>query len=119
MNMKHGFHVHTPSTSTPKDGPSAGCAFTCCFISRILNRPLKNDIGMTGEVELTGKVTKIGGLEFKLQGAKKAGIKTVYVSSENEMDINNIKKKYKNLITDDFKVITFSNVDEIIDDILL
>lgn len=119
MNMKHGFHVHTPSTSTPKDGPSAGCAFTCCFISRILNRPLKNDIGMTGEVELTGKVTKIGGLEFKLQGAKKAGIKTVYVSSENEMDVNNIKKKYKNLITDDFKVITFSNVDEIIDDILL
>ena len=118
-NFKHGFHIHTPSTSTPKDGPSAGCAFTCCFISRILKRKLKNDIGMTGEVELTGKVTKIGGLEFKLQGAKKAGIKTVYVSSENEMDVTNIKKKFKKLITNDFKVITFSNVNEIIDDILV
>lgn len=119
QNFKHGFHVHTPSTSTPKDGPSAGCAFTCCFISRILNRKLKNDIGMTGEVELTGQVTKIGGLEFKLQGAKKAGIKTVYVSSENEQDVINIKKKFKNLITKDFNVITFSNINEIIDEILL
>lgn len=118
-NFKHGFHVHTPSTSTPKDGPSAGCAFTCCFISRILNRKLKNDIGMTGEVELTGKVTKIGGLEFKLQGAKKAGIKTVYVSSENKMDVEMIKKKYKNLITKEFNVITFSNINEIIDEILI
>lgn len=118
-NFKHGFHVHTPSTSTPKDGPSAGCAFTCCFISRILNRKLKNDIGMTGEVELTGKVTKIGGLEFKLQGAKKAGIKTVYVSSENKTDIEMIKKKYKNLITKDFNVIIFSNINEIIDEILI
>jgi ATP-dependent Lon protease len=119
INFKHGFHIHTPSTSTPKDGPSAGCAFTCCFISRILNKKIKNDIGMTGEVELTGKVTKIGGLEFKLQGAKKAGIKTVYVSSENEMDVFNIKKKFKNLITNNFKVITFSNINEIIDDILI
>ena len=118
-NFKHGFHIHTPSTSTPKDGPSAGCAFTCCFISRILNKKINNEIGMTGEVELTGKVTKIGGLEFKLQGAKKAGIKTVYVSSENEMDVTIIKKKFKNLITNNFKVITFSNVNEIIDDILV
>ena len=95
-NFKHGFHIHTPSTSTPR-WSKCRCAFTC-FISRILNRKLKNDIGMTGEVKLTGKVTKIGGLEFKLQGAKKAGIKTVYVSSENEMDVTNIKKKFKILL---------------------
>jgi ATP-dependent Lon protease len=119
INLKYGFHIHTPSTSTPKDGPSAGCAFTCAFISRILNKPIKNDIAMTGEIELTGKVTKIGGLEYKLQGAKKAGVKTVYVSSENEGDINTIKKKYKNLITKEFNVKIFSNINEIIDEILI
>ena len=70
-NFKYGFHVHTPSTSTPKDGPSAGCAFTSAFISLILQKPIKNTIGMTGEIELTGRITKIGGLDFKLNGAKK------------------------------------------------
>ena len=118
-NFINGFHVHCPSTSTPKDGPSAGCAFTCCFISRILNKPLRNDIGMTGEVELNGKVTKIGGLEFKLQGAKMAGVKTVYVSEENKIDIENITKKYKNLITKDFNVKLFNNISDIIDEILI
>ena len=50
---------------------------------------------MTGEIDLMGNVTKIGGLEFKLQGAKKAGVKTVYVSHENEDDINKIKRNIK------------------------
>lgn len=118
-HFKNGFHIHTPSTSTPKDGPSAGCAFTCCFISRILGKTIKNDVGMTGEVELTGNITKIGGLEFKLSGAKKAGVKMVYVPHENENDLNEIKKKYKNLISKDFYVKTFTNISDIIDDILL
>jgi ATP-dependent Lon protease len=83
-NFKYGFHVHAPSTSTPKDGPSAGCAFTSAFISRILNKPIKNYVAMTGEIELTGKITKIGGLNFKLFGAKKAGVKLVFVPKENE-----------------------------------
>ena len=118
-HFKNGFHIHTPSTSTPKDGPSAGCAFTCCFISRILGKKIKNDVGMTGEVELTGNITKIGGLEFKLSGAKKAGVKMIYVPHENENDLNEIKKKYKNLISKDFCVKTFTNISDIINDILL
>ena len=118
-NIKHGFHIHAPAGGTPKDGPSAGCTFTCAFISRILNKPIKNNIAMTGEIDLMGNVTKIGGLEFKLQGAKKAGVKTVYVSHENEDDINKIKKKYKKLINNDFKVITVKNISDYIDDILL
>ena len=117
-NVKNGFHIHTPEGATPKDGPSAGCAFTCAFISRILNRPIKNNIAMTGEVELTGKISKIGGLEFKLQGAKKAGIILAYVPFENKKDIEDITSKYKNLFCSDFNVKTFATIDEIIDEIL-
>jgi endopeptidase La len=117
-HVKNGFHVHTPDGATPKDGPSAGCAFTCAFISRILNIPIKNDIAMTGEIELTGKISKIGGLEFKLQGAKKAGIKIVYVPFENKYDIDEIKNKYVNLIDDNFKVILVNHINEIINEIL-
>jgi len=118
-NFKNGFHVHTPEGATPKDGPSAGCAFTSAFISRILNRPIKNCIAMTGEIELTGKITKIGGLEFKLQGAKKAGVTTVYVPTENSKDIEEIKEKYKNLITCDFQVKLVSHIGDMIEEILL
>jgi endopeptidase La len=117
--FKYGFHVHAPSTSTPKDGPSAGCAFTSAFISRILSKPIRNDIAMTGEVELTGKITKIGGLNFKLSGAKKAGVKIVFVPKENEKDIEEVKNKYPNLINDEFKVKFFDYIDEIIDEILI
>ena len=118
-NFKGGFHIHTPSSSTPKDGPSAGCGFTSAFISRILNKPIKNNIAMTGEVELTGKITKIGGLNFKLIGAKKANVNLVYVPFENEKDIIEIKSKHPKLIDNTFIIKFFNQIDEIIDDILL
>ena len=118
-NFKYGFHVHAPATSTPKDGPSAGCAFTSAFISRILNKPIKNDIAMTGEIELTGKVTKIGGLNFKLIGAKKAGVKLVFIPRENEKDLEDIKTKYPNLIDDNYQVKYMEYISEIIDLILI
>ena len=118
-NFKYGFHIHAPSTSTPKDGPSAGCAFTSAFISRLLGKKIRNDVAMTGEVELTGKITKIGGLNYKLIGAKRAGVKQVYVPLENKKDLDEIKKKYSKLIDKDFKVDTFEYIDEIIDKILV
>jgi ATP-dependent Lon protease len=118
-NVKNGFHIHTPDGATPKDGPSAGSAFTCAFISRILNKPIKNDIAITGEIELTGQISKIGGLEYKLQGAKKAGIKIAYIPFENSKDLDEIKEKYKNLIDNNFNVITVKNINEVINEILL
>ena len=114
-----GFHVHAPSTSTPKDGPSAGCAFTSAFISRLLGKSIRNDIAMTGEVELTGRITKIGGLNYKLIGAKRAGVKQVFVPLENKKDLEDIKKKYTKLIDSNFNVETFEFIDEIIDKILV
>jgi endopeptidase La len=118
-NIKHGFHVHAPAGATPKDGPSAGCAFTSAFISCILNKCIRNDIAMTGEIDLIGNISKIGGLEFKLHGAKKAGVKIVFVSQENEDDIEKIKKKYKNLFNNNFRVKIVKNISELIDDILI
>jgi ATP-dependent Lon protease len=118
-NFKFGFHVHAPSTSTPKDGPSAGCAFTSAFISRILGKPIRNDIAMTGEIELTGRITKIGGLNFKLIGAKKAGVKLVFVPKENEKDLEEIKEKYPKLFDENFDTKYYEFVDEIIDTILI
>lgn len=118
-NFKHGFHVHAPSTSTPKDGPSAGCAFTSAFISRILSKPIRNDVAMTGEIELTGRITKIGGLNFKLIGAKKAGVKLIFVPKENQKDLEEIKSKYPTLIDENFVVKYFEYIDEVIDEIMV
>lgn len=118
-NFKYGFHIHAPSTSTPKDGPSAGCAFTSAFISRILNKPIKNDIAMTGEIELTGRITKIGGLNFKLIGAKKAGVKLVFVPLENKKDLEEIKEKYPKLLDENFQAKYFEYIDDIINQILI
>lgn len=117
--FKNGFHVHAPSTSTPKDGPSAGCAFTSAFISRITGLKIKNDIGMTGEIELTGKITKIGGLLYKLTGAKKTGVKLIFIPKENEDDLKEIKNKNPKLLDKNFCVKCVDNIKEIIPEILL
>jgi ATP-dependent Lon protease len=74
---------------------------------------------MTGEIELTGKITKIGGLNFKLIGAKKAGVRIAYVPLENEKEINEIKIKHPKLIDNDFIIHFFNQIDDIIDYILL
>jgi len=91
-HYKSGIHIHTPDGATKKDGPSAGSAFTTAFISRILNKHIKHDIAMTGEIELGGDITAIGGLEHKLTGAKKAGVKLVFCPRENINDVAKIKK---------------------------
>ena len=119
QNFPHGFHIHTPDGATPKDGPSAGCAFTTAFASRILGKKIKNDVAMTGEIDLTGKVTKIGGLLYKLNGAKKAGVTHVYCSVENKEDYDKIVEKNKDLICDAFQVSFVTNVKEIFKQVII
>jgi ATP-dependent Lon protease len=115
----HGFHINCPSSSVPKDGPSAGCAFAVAFISRILNKKIKRDVSVTGEIELTGKVTKIGGLHYKLPGAKRAGVKLVLISNENTEDIETMKNEYPDLFDEDFNVHLVSNLKEVLELILI
>ena len=117
--IKNGFHIHTPSAATPKDGPSAGGAFALAFISKILNKPINNKIAITGEIDLSGKLDKIGGLIFKLNGAKKAGVTTVYIPKDNQEDFDEIITKDNKLIDDNFKVIQINYLNEIIDDIFI
>ena len=110
----YGLHIHTPSGSVPKEGPSAGCAFATAFISVILNAKIRNNIAMTGEIDLTGKVTEIGGLQYKLNGAKKAGIKLVLVSKENEDDVIKIKKENPGLINRSFRVVLVEKISDVL-----
>ena len=112
-DWKNGFHVHAPSASTPKDGPSAGCAFTTAFISRILNKPIYNTVAMTGEIDLVGNITKIGGLEYKINGAKKAGVKKIIIPYENKKNYEKIKKNDSKLF-DDLKIIFANRIDDVI-----
>jgi ATP-dependent Lon protease len=115
----NGFHIHAPHCSTPKDGPSAGAVFTVGFISKLLNKKIKNDVAMTGEIDLLGNITKIGGLEHKLIGAKMAGIKLVLISKENEEDIVDIKKDFKDIFNNDFKYKIVEKIEDAIDEFLL
>jgi endopeptidase La len=110
-----GLHIHTPDGATSKDGPSAGCAFTLAFISKILNKRIKNTVAMTGEIELNGNITAIGGLEYKLEGAKHAGVKLVFIPKENENDVINIKETNKTLFDDTFKYIIVDHIKEVVD----
>lgn len=116
---QYGIHIHTPSGAVQKDGPSAGCAFSTAFISRILGLKIKKDVAMTGEIELTGKVTKIGGLLYKLNGAKKAGVKLVLVSNENKKDVDDIKKENPELIDKDFEVILVDKIHDVLEHALI
>jgi ATP-dependent Lon protease len=110
-----GIHIHCPDGSTPKDGPSAGCAITVSLVSLFTKIPVKNDIAMTGEINLKGEVTAIGGLEEKLEGAKNAGAKLVLCPHENIDTFNDIIEKNKTLINNNFNVMFIKNIWEALD----
>ena len=115
-NMKKrpkGIHLHCPDGATPKDGPSAGTALTVLFYSRFMNKKIKNDIAITGEINLQGMVTKIGGLEAKLEGAKRAGVKVAIIPTSNMDDLNKIKIRNPTLLDETFKVINVDHIEKV------
>ncbi|MCI5060495.1 MAG: endopeptidase La [Alphaproteobacteria bacterium] len=88
-------HVHVPEGATPKDGPSAGCAMTTAIISTLTGIEIHRDIAMTGEINLRGYVTAIGGLKEKLLAALRSGITKVLIPKDNEKDLADIPDKVK------------------------
>ena len=91
-------HIHVPAGAIPKDGPSAGIAMATALISVLTNNPVRNDIAMTGEVTLRGRVLPIGGLKEKALGALRAGITTLIIPEKNQKDLVEIPKHIKRKI---------------------
>lgn len=94
-NSLNGIHIHCPEGATPKDGPSAGTAITTTIYSLLNNKKIKYNIAITGEINLDGKVTEIGGLDLKFLGGIKAGVKEFIYPKENKKDYDSFMEKYK------------------------
>lgn len=109
---KIGLHIHCPSTSMPKDGPSAGGAICLAIYSYISKRPILQNVAMTGEIDLIGRITAIGGLEAKLHGAKKAGINTALIPKENKEQLTRLRDDGKSPEDYDFRVIEIGHISE-------
>ncbi|ADO67069.1 putative Lon protease [Cafeteria roenbergensis virus] len=112
-NNCEGFHVHCPEGAVPKDGPSAGTALSLAFYSLLSNKPIPNDISITGEINLQGNVTAIGGLKEKITGCKKAGIKTVFYPVENNNSLDKIKHKSPEVL-DNVKLISLNTFTDLL-----
>ena len=109
--QKHDVHVHVPDGATPKDGPSAGIAMATALVSMLTRIPVRNDVAMTGEITLRGRVSAIGGLKEKLLAALRGGIKTVIIPDENRKDLADIPAN----VTKGMKIVPVKWIDEVLD----
>lgn len=105
----HDIHIHFPESATPKDGPSAGVATVLCIISAICKVRIRNDVAMTGEVDLRGNAMPIGGLREKCNAAAREHIKTVFIPYENDKD----KKELPKEIADALEIVEVRKVSDL------
>ena len=92
---KNDLHIHVPDGATPKDGPSAGITLTTALASLLCDKPVAPKIAMTGEVSLRGGVNPIGGLPEKLMAAQRAGVRQVFIPTENEEDLRDVAEEVR------------------------
>jgi ATP-dependent Lon protease len=90
VSLDRRLHVHVPAGAIPKDGPSAGVTMVTALASLATGRPVRSDVGMTGEVTLNGRVLPIGGVKQKLLAAHRAGLTTVFLPKRNEPDLDDV-----------------------------
>ena len=108
--QKIDIHVHVPEGAQPKDGPSAGIAISTAIISALVQKEVKKDVAMTGEITLRGRVLPIGGLKEKILAAHRGGVKVVLIPDENEKDLVDIPKEVKK----DISIHSVKHMDEVI-----
>ena len=103
-------HIHVPEGATPKDGPSAGITLATCLASALLDIPVRNDVAMTGEITLRGRVLPIGGVRDKLLAAHRGLITKVLMPKENERDLKDVPK----VILKDLEIVFVEDMDQVL-----
>lgn len=104
-------HLHVPEGATPKDGPSAGCTMVTALLSLAMNKPVRQNLAMTGELSLTGKVLPVGGIKEKTIAAKRVGVDCIILPEENKKDFADLPEFIRNGLTVHF----VSNYDQVFD----
>ena len=112
---KNEIHIHVPGGAIPKDGPSAGVALASALLSLITGTPVRNNLAMTGEITLSGRVLPVGGIREKVLAAFNSGIDTVILPYKNRKDLENISKDVK----EKMKFILVSDLSEVFKEALL
>ncbi|WP_026690565.1 endopeptidase La [Alteribacter aurantiacus] len=110
FHEKNDIHIHVPEGAIPKDGPSAGITMATALISALTERPVRREVGMTGEITLRGRVLPIGGLKEKSMSAHRAGLSVIIMPKENEKDLEDIPESVKK----DLTFIAVSHLDEVL-----
>ena len=112
---KEDIHIHVPEGAVKKDGPSAGVTLTTAILSAFSNRPVRDDVAMTGEITLRGQVLPIGGLKEKSISAHRSGIRTIIIPKDNEKDIDDIPES----VQKDLKIVLADHIDTVLENALV
>jgi ATP-dependent Lon protease len=108
---EHDVHVHVPAGAVPKDGPSAGITMATAIASLVRGVPVSEDVGMTGEITLTGQVLPIGGVREKVLAAERAGLKRVILPSESEHDLDDLPRETRR----ELEFVLVDTIDHVLD----
>ncbi len=103
-------HIHVPEGAVPKDGPSAGVTMATALVSALTGRKVRQDVAMTGEITLRGRVLPIGGVKEKLLAAYRAGIKTILLPKENQKDLEDVPEHVRK----EFEIILTENIQDVL-----
>lgn len=108
---EHDLHIHVPAGAVPKDGPSAGVTMATAIVSLVTGRTVSAEVGMTGEITLTGQVLQIGGVREKVLAAQRAGLKKVILPRENEPDLADLPDEAR----EELEFVLADHVEEVLD----